>query len=88
MTILTVTNMTFSEKYIINDLSDGDFFFYPEDDNCLFVKCTIVNDPCHCFALCMDTHNKKFGKVYCFDEDEEVIPICNVELVLTQKKGS
>jgi hypothetical protein len=74
--------MTPPEKYTISDLSDGDFFFYPEDNNCLYVKCTIVNDSRYYFALCMDTHNKKFGKVYSFNEDEEVIPVCNVELAL------
>jgi len=83
MTILTVKNMTPPEKYTISDLSDGDFFFYPEDNNSLYVKCAVVNDPRYSYALCIDTHNKKFfGQVYTFNDDEEVIPICNVELAL------
>lgn len=81
MTILTIKNLTPPEKYTISDLSDGDFFLYPADKNCLCVKCNIFHATGY-FALCMEAHDVKFGKVFEFNSDEEVIPICNVELTL------
>jgi hypothetical protein len=82
MTNLTIKNLIPPEKYTISDLDNGDFFFYPEDDNCLYVKCTLFNDARNYFALCMDTHSVMFGKVNNFEYNEEVIPIDKVELSL------
>lgn len=87
MTTITITDLTPPTKYRISDLSNGDFFLYVDDDNRLYVKCDIStvqhpSDDSWFYAICMDSSNRKFGKVFNFDDTDKIVPIEKVELTL------
>ena len=86
MTTVTIKDLTPPAEYRISDLSNGDFFLYTED-NSLYVKCDIStvqrpSDDSWFYAICMDSSNSKFGKVFNFDDTDEIVPIDRVELTL------
>lgn len=81
MTNLTIKDLTLPEQYVFSDLSNGDFFFNPKDDNHLYMRCPHPHGIGY-YALCMDSHSDRFAKIFEFEDDDAVIPICNVELTL------
>lgn len=87
MTTVTIKDLTPPAEYRISDLGNGDFFLYVDDDNRLYVKCDISavqhpSDKSWFYAICMDSSNGKFGKVFNFDDTDKIIPIDRVELTL------
>lgn len=84
MTTVTIKDLTPPAEYRISDLSNGDFFLYRDS---LYVKCDISavqhpSDNSWFYAICMDSSNGKFGKVFNFDDTDKIVPIDRVELTL------